>query len=204
MDLLGLDGDELEHLLWDRLFHRQLVGSGKRVLVDKTPDNVLRWARLRDAWPSARFLFLLRHPANILASAVEGGRDRDPGELADQVLTYMTCLQDARQAPPGLTVRYEDLVGDPVPVLRQVCQFLGVEWVPEMLDYRTVEPGPFFYGVGDWGDKIRSGRVQQDRPSPDPAEIPALVIPTCRVWGYLDDETMGGGDSASSAPDGPS
>jgi hypothetical protein len=201
MDLLGLDGGELEHLLWDRLFHRQLAGSGKRVLVDKTPDNVLRAARLRRAWPKARFLFLLRHPANILASAVQGGPDRDPGELAGQVLRYLTCLQDARQALPGLTVRYEDLVGDPVPVLQQVCRFLRVEWVPQMLDYGAVGRGPFFYGVGDWGDKIRSGRVQPDRPPPEPAQIPDFLIPTCRAWGYLDGETAGGGAAAESTAD---
>jgi len=198
MDLLGLDGHELEHLLWDRLFHRQLAGSGKRVLVDKTPDNVLVWERLARAWPKARFLFLVRHPANILASAVEGGRDRDRDELAGQVLTYLDCVQDAQQALPGLTVRYEDLVGDPVPVLRQVCRFLGVEWAPEMLDYGAVEQGPFFYGVGDWGDKIRSGRVQPDRPPPEPAEIPDFLVPTCRAWGNLDDETAGAAASAAS------
>jgi hypothetical protein len=188
MNLLGLDAEELEHLLWDRLFDRRLAGNGKRVLVDKTPDNVLRWARLRDARPKARFVFLLRHPANILASAIEGGRDRDPAELAGQVLTYLTGLQDARQALPGLTVRYEDLVADPVPVLQQVCRFLGVEWAPEMLEYGAVEQGPFFYGVGDWGEKIRSGRVQPDRPPPEPAEIPDFLVPTCRAWGYLDDD----------------
>jgi len=101
VDLLGLDGDELEHLLWDRPFHRQLAGSGKRVLVDKTPDNVLAWARLARAWPKALYLFLLRHPANILASALEGGRDRDRDELAGQVLTYLTCVQTPGRPCPG-------------------------------------------------------------------------------------------------------
>ncbi|GGY99057.1 hypothetical protein GCM10010365_17180 [Streptomyces poonensis] len=48
---LDLDRTELEHLLWDRVLHRELERSAKDVLVDKTPGNVWVWERLRYAWP---------------------------------------------------------------------------------------------------------------------------------------------------------
>lgn len=64
MEVADLDDRELEHLLWDRVLHRDLRLSGKRLIVDKTPTNVLRWR------PRARYIFLLRHPLRIVESAV--------------------------------------------------------------------------------------------------------------------------------------
>lgn len=63
MDTAGLRKSDLEHLLWDRVLHRHLQSTGKEVIVDKTPGNLLLWQRLRDCWPAARFVFLRRHPA---------------------------------------------------------------------------------------------------------------------------------------------
>ena len=44
-----------------------------------------------------------------------------------------------RRVPTGdwLMVRYEDLVGNPSDSLQRVCAFLGVEFEPEMLAYRS-------------------------------------------------------------------
>jgi len=38
MKQMGLDAGTLEYLLWDRLLHRELSGSGKRMIVEKTPS----------------------------------------------------------------------------------------------------------------------------------------------------------------------
>src|SRR4051794_8976151 len=50
MDLLGLDTEELEYQLWDSVFHRELVRSGKTTIVDKTPQNSFAWQRLVNGW----------------------------------------------------------------------------------------------------------------------------------------------------------
>jgi hypothetical protein len=188
LDVAGLGLREVEHLLWDRLLHRELARSGKQVLVDKVPSNVLIFDRLAQAWPAARFLFLVRHPANILASALEAGPDRGPGELTSQVLRYLVRLEEARAALAGPTVRYEDLTADPARVTRELCEFLDVEWAAAMLDYGAVEQGPFLYGIGigDWSENIRAGRVLPGRPLPPPEEVPGFLMPFCDAWGYLE------------------
>src|SRR5215208_5464338 len=40
MKEMGLDQERLEYLLWDRVRHRELTGSGKPRLVTKTPNDV--------------------------------------------------------------------------------------------------------------------------------------------------------------------
>jgi hypothetical protein len=183
MEELGHNRADLEHLLWDRVLHRELVRSGKSYIVDKTPGNAFAFRRISTAWPDARFIFLLRHPASIAASWAEanvGRRTRD--EATEHALGFMRATERARGVLEGLTVRYENLTEDPARETRRICDFLGVAWEPEMLEYGT--EGVFAKGLGDWTEKIRSGAVQPGRGLPDPERVPVLLHDMCRLWGY--------------------
>ncbi|MBC9729999.1 sulfotransferase [Streptomyces sp. TRM68367] len=184
MTELGLDQRELEYLLWDRILHRELVRSGKQVIVDKTPGNAGVWERLHEGWPKARYLFLLRHPVSMVNSLITNRPDRDRGATVREVRGYVEAVQAARTALPGLTVRYEDLTERPVDVTREICTYLGVEWTPKMLDYQLENHGPFVPYIGDWSDNIKSGKIQKARPLPAPEEVPAPLKELTRAWGY--------------------
>ncbi|HEX4817327.1 MAG TPA: sulfotransferase [Nonomuraea sp.] len=184
MDALGHNKADLEHLLWDRVLHRELVRSGKRFIVDKTPANAFAHERIAACWPDARYVFLLRHPASIATSWHEASPDkRTPDEAAADALRYMKAVERARSALTGLTVRYEDLTDEPEKTLRAICDFLTVEWAPQMLTYGA--PDVAIKGLGDWKDKIRSGQVQPGRELPKAEEIPDVLKGMCRTWGYL-------------------
>ncbi|MET8869022.1 sulfotransferase [Nonomuraea sp. NPDC004580] len=186
MELLGHTHSDIEHLVWDRLLHRELTRSGKRVLAEKTPSNVFAWRRIAACWPDARFVFLLRHPMSIVQSWHEADPGKRPMEEAvPRTLSYMTYLQEARTHLEGLTLRYEDLVAGPEAELRRLCAFLGLEYEPAMLDYGRQDHGGFVKGIGDWRDKIRAGTVVEGRPLPEPEEIPEELHGICRTWGYL-------------------
>ncbi|MBB4701543.1 sulfotransferase family protein [Sphaerisporangium siamense] len=181
---LGHNRADLEHLLWDRVLHRELVRSGKRYIVDKTPANAFAYKRIAACWPDARFVFLLRHPASIAASWFEAGAgSRTPEEAAADALRYMKAVQRARTALPGPTVRYEDLTADPEKETRAICAFLDLPWEPAMLAYGR--PDVVVKGLGDWKDKIRSGSVQPGRDLPQAEEVPEILRPMCETWGYL-------------------
>ena len=180
---LGLDARRAEYLLWDRLLQRELAASGKAIIADKTPNNVFIVDRLRECWPDARFIYLLRHPAAI-AKSRHAARPQDSAERnAAMVLRYGNAVEEARRKYPGLTVRYEDLASDPETVTRQVCDFLGVPWEREMLDYGRFEHGKFKPGLGDWSANIKSGEIKP--PEPPPEEIPPELVELARDWGYL-------------------
>lgn len=187
VDLLGLDTKELENLLWDRILERELTASGKEILVDKTPTNTLDWQRLRDCWPNARFIYLMRHPASIVASYMRGHDDRTVEGSTAHIARFVEGIESARAAIPGLTVRYEDLTTDPERVTRELCDYLGVQWEPQMLDYGKQDHGPFKSGVGDWSKKIRSGKIQPPRELPPMDDAPEELRRLCRMWGYLED-----------------
>jgi sulfotransferase family protein len=202
MEKLGLDITELEYLLWDRLLHRELRRSGKQVIVEKTAGNALIWRRLRECWPAARYIFLLRHPASVLTSVLDtsqsgwqglmqilldhlgttggrGGPVASRPSLADvmttMVLEHAEGVQQAMRALPGLTVRYEDLIGRPDQAMREVCAFLEVPWVPDIVEHGKQEFGGF---------DISNGGLTPHR-APAPEDIPQALRPLCHLWGYL-------------------
>ncbi len=186
MEELGLTGAELEHLLWDRILHRELDLAGKSVLVEKTPNNALGWRRLARCWPEARYIFLLRHPVTTVHSwhDIQSRRHSWEDNLA-KCATMMNAVEEARTHLSGMTVRYEDLTLDPAEQTRRVCEYLNLAWEPSMLDYGRGAPREFKVGLGDWRAKIRSGRVQAARPLP-PGETPATLRALCKAWGYTE------------------
>jgi Sulfotransferase family len=185
MKELQLDRDELEHLLWDRVLHRELVRSGKRILVDKTPANATHHERLVACWPDARFIFLLRHPASVVASLMDARSDRELEPTIREALSYMDGVEEARLAHAGLVVRYEDLIADPQAVTKQLCAHLGVRWDARMLEYGRNEHGKFRAGIGDWSSKIRTGKIQPGRPLPEADDVHEELRPLAKAWGYL-------------------
>ena len=184
MKELGLDTRAAEYLLWDRLLHRELTASRKSIIADKTPNNVFIVDRLREAWPDARFIFLLRHPGAIARSrqAVQGRGRRTSVSRS----RYCEALEAARQTYDGHTVRYEDLTADPERELRRICDFLGVDYEPTMLDYGQFDHGRYKFGLGDWNEKIKSGAIQPPEPPPPLEEIDPALREMCAKWGYLE------------------
>jgi hypothetical protein len=183
-----LDRDELRNVLWDWYLHRELAATGKRVLVNKTPSDVFITEEIRACWPDARFIFLLRHPLAIARSR-QAIRPQDSEERNNQmVLRYANAVEDARQRYEGHTVRYEDLAADPEAETKRLCAFLGLPWEAGMLDYGQTQRR-FKAGLGDWNDKIRSGRVQPPEPLPSPDEVPEALQAITAAWGYAPQPT---------------
>jgi hypothetical protein len=200
LDSLGLDQEHLEYLLWDRLLHRELAASGKQLLVNKTPSDVFIVDRIRECWPDARFIFLLRHPAAIAASRHATRPQDSVARNVKKVLDYGNAVEQARTTLPGHTVRYEDLASDPVTETQRLCAFLGVEWEPGMVDYGAFDHGRFRPGLGDWNEKIKSGTVQPPTPPPPLHEIDPGLRPLCVAWGYLQADAL---DVTSAPPAAP-
>jgi hypothetical protein len=185
MNEVGLDSERLRFLLWDRVLHRELTAHGKRILVNKTPSDVFIVDEIARCWPDARFIFMLRHPGAIARSR----QDYHPQDSVEQnaavIHRYTRALEKARQVHPGHTVRYEELTTEPERVTRELCAFLGVRWERGMLEYGQTARRRYRKGLGDWSDKIKSGRIEPAAPPPDPDEVPEKLRPIAETWGYL-------------------
>lgn len=101
--------------------------------------NVHRNARkIRQTLPGARFIHLLRDPRDVARSAIGMGWT---GNSYYGVIPWLDAEADWEQvaadlpADQLLTLQFETLMAEIEPQLTRVCAFLGVAFLPGMLDY---------------------------------------------------------------------
>jgi hypothetical protein len=183
VEALGLNDRDLTNMLWDRLLTTALQRSGKEILIEKTPNSVFMWNRVAQCWPDGRYIYLLRHPAAIIDSWRRARTSQSEDDAIASVTRYLKSLSEARRTLPGHTIRYEDLTTEPDIEARKLCDFLGVDYEPQMIKYGEQDHGPLLAGLGDWKDKIKTGEVQAARPVPS-FELPEELKELAADLGY--------------------
>jgi Sulfotransferase family len=110
--------------------------SGKNMLVDSSK----RWPRAAALIASgeiqAKVIHLLRNGRGVAFSHLKRG---EPFEAAVQFwqttnLEIQQWLADNPQIPQ-ITLKYEDLCAAPVMIMQQICQFLAIDWQPQMMHF---------------------------------------------------------------------
>jgi hypothetical protein len=110
--------------------YREAAGPGPRFFLDKSPPYALLADELLSAFPTARVLFLWRHPLAVVSSLVEtfrGGRWR-PDDYAISLFAGLDALVAAavRHEARAVAVRFEDLIGGPPERWRALAAALEV------------------------------------------------------------------------------
>ena len=141
-----------------RAFYRGYAEAhGKARYGDKTPGHASDMAVLARVLPEARFVHIIRDGRDVAASL--RGLPFAPGDrgIAAIAAHWRDTVWRARRAAANLPyyteVRYEALVNEPERVLRDLCDFLELEFAPEMLraherarerlaEFRSVTFGP--------------------------------------------------------------
>jgi hypothetical protein len=119
-----------------RAFAGELYGPAlalrpNSLLLDSNPSYTRILTPLREAFPAARFLFLLRDPRSALAAAIARTPGGDP-ELLHLARWNLLAAPGALAAaidaigPRGLAVRQESLADDPSALRGAICDFLGI------------------------------------------------------------------------------
>ncbi len=112
---------------------QQIVPNYKPVFwVDKTPTQEQYLVRLRQLFPQAKVLHVLRNPIAILASR----KQMEPNtpirvfvkdmQRSFKIATHQAALKN----PKYLCIQYEDLCGNSETTVGQIATFLGIENLP--------------------------------------------------------------------------
>lgn len=145
---LGLSADDFRHAAAGA--PRTLAGvlgvildlfaraQGADIVGEKTPAHVLHMPLLKRAFPSARFVHIVRDPRGVVNS-----RRRQPWAPEDvrrNAAYWVSTVGAARRAAKELgesliTVRYEDLVAEPETAVSGLCAALRIAFEPAMLEY---------------------------------------------------------------------
>jgi len=123
--------------------------EGKRIVIEKTPHNVLWIDRIAEAWPDFRMLVLVREPYAFMLSYKHQG-DRKDAEVRDEFRAlyhpvgcaavwrgYMKATLElaARHPERTLVVPFADLVRAPAETFGRIQTFFGL--APEPIHERV-------------------------------------------------------------------
>jgi len=150
--------------LYDTVFSLYATEHGKQRWGDKTPGYGRFLDELRQIFPSARFVHLIRDGRDVACSLA-----RVPwyeGSIVRMASDWKKSVRRARRSGLGrddyLEVRYEDLVTDTVPTLHRVCSHLDVIWADSMLAYPRRLDDKLPSHRKAWHQRTREG-VSSDR-----------------------------------------
>ena len=145
---LAVSRDELAHVFdsvedWSaaaglRAYYRWYAAkSGKPRWGDKTPAHADYMPVLAGALPEAHFVHIIRDGRDVAASLRDLPFAPGDGSIRAIATTWRDTITRARSAGAELPhyheVRYERLVAEPEPALREICEFLDLEFDPAML-----------------------------------------------------------------------
>lgn len=107
------------------------------IWVDHTPENVSYAFTLRHLFPQAKFIHIVRDGRGVASSILP--LDWGPNSIEKAARWWMRMVSFGLSAETAygpeniMRVRYEDLVTDPETTLQTLCQFLEIEYQPEMV-----------------------------------------------------------------------
>ena len=171
MEINGCDGDEAKALMEQyeqdgmsaKEFYALIQRSigGKR-LVDKTPSYAMDLQVLKRAeryFDNTLYIHLLRHPYAMIRSFEEARLDQifrydtrfKTRELAELIWTisHQNIIEFLKDIPPERQHRlsFEELVRQPETVIGTLCQFLGLDLHPNMLEPQQRRKGSMTDGL---------------------------------------------------------
>ena len=159
---------------------------GKPRSGEKTPRHALYLDTLREWFPDAPILHIVRDPRDVVTSSHRMFGAPSAVVTARTWLSHNLAARRSSHRSQYLEVRYETLVAQPELELTRICKFIGEEYFPSMLtpEQRSVEhPGewdrlqtPLTTGrVGQWRRELTRQQV---------AQIEWVLGPHLETFGY--------------------
>ncbi len=167
------------------LLHVHAQRQGKARGGDKTPDHHRNLPEILEMFPQSPVIFVLRDPRDTVRSIK---KTFDANTEAGTRMWRTAFMSYWRARNSVYTVRYEELVQNPSEVTKGMCDFLGENYEPEMLNFfeqtpETIRALPKVGKLLGPVDSISVGGFQQ-MPLPEIAQIEGACAFGMEAMGY--------------------
>jgi len=127
--------------LLEEIGKRYVLRRGKKLWGEKTPSHVLRLQNISRLFPDAKYMRIFRDPRDIVSSRLALN---DGVAVTRDLIRFMPSLKYHLRSllwdpfwtsHSDVNVQYEHLVANPSDVLKPVCDFIGISFQEQMLDF---------------------------------------------------------------------
>lgn len=178
--------------------------GGKAIPCEQTPRNIFYAEALLEAYPNAHVIHMMRDPRAVMASQKQRWKRRQlateksgvplsqslrvwvnyhPYTVARLWKRASRLAQRLTDHPRFTLVRFEDLLGESEPTIRSLCDSLGIEFEPAMLEVGQINSS-HQSSVGGARKGLHTDAIDKWRDTLSPAEIAI----TERICGSLMDD----------------
>ncbi len=117
------------------------------VLGDKNPHYALYIAKLIEIFPNARFIHIIRDYRDTIVSYQNV--DFDPNSTAALAYRWNRYNKEvlhfkAMHPEKFITLKFENLLAEPENNLKQICEFLTVDYAPSMMNFHEKKGGDYW------------------------------------------------------------
>jgi hypothetical protein len=143
--------------LWQKCHNEQ------KLIVGATVHR--HFDKLLQIWSDARFIHIVRDGRDVARSCIGMGWAGNVWTGVERWLEAETLWAELEQQLPAnrkINLTYEELIIDPVATLKQICNFIGIEYDAAMLNYPQIStydvPDPSL--IGQWQRKMSNYEIQ--------------------------------------------
>jgi Sulfotransferase family len=147
----------------DRIFAYRLAEEQKRRVVEKTPEHALSVMQIKELYPKAQFIHIVRDGRDVMLSVLAYAHNlqNPPEDLGEGAKQWCATLESVAQSrlhhdADILELRYEDIVANPGPHVRRMFEFLGERCPDGLVDEILVKYPPSTKSIGKWHDQLRA------------------------------------------------
>jgi hypothetical protein len=138
--------------LYDALHVLYAETAGKKRWGEKSPRNALWVDEIRTDFTDAQFIHLVRDGRDSAIDLADSSLCPETLYAGANVwMTWVASIRESAKRLPEdsyLEVGYEALCGDPESVLKTVCDFLGEDFSPRMLEHHGTDSAKHWGGIG--------------------------------------------------------
>jgi len=124
------------------IYNKAIEKQNKKYFLDKTPRYYYIIDELVEIFPEAKFVVLLRNPLAVLNSILTNWVKEDLSVLCwciDDLISAPNKIVNTIEKNPDrcFVIKYENLVQQPDVILKQVSEYLGIEFYKDMMNYEN-------------------------------------------------------------------
>jgi hypothetical protein len=104
--------------------------------LEKTPRHVFFYSKIREYYPDAKFICLIREPKNVISSQLSNSRKQNKSVIRLSFLynKIAAVILKIKEHNDVLLIKYESVTGQTEQTIRYTCKFLDISYDTKLVE----------------------------------------------------------------------